>query len=75
MDTILFSLISVIAVAVTLALTALLVRLRMELWANRRALAILERAERFPEKRKRSRMPDLLLLGVFLLVLYQILAN
>ena len=75
MDTILFSLISVIAVAVTLALTALLVRLRMELWANRRALAILERAERFPEKRKRSRMPDLLLLGVLLLVLYQILAN
>ena len=75
MDTLLFPLISVIAVALALALTVLLIRLRMELWANRRALAVLERAERFPEKRKRSRIPDLLLLGLLLLVLYQILAN
>lgn len=75
MDTILFPLISLIAVALALALTVLLIRLRLELWANRRALAVLERAERFPERRKRSRMPDLLLLGVLLLVLYQILAN
>ena len=75
MDTLLFPLISVIAVALALALTVVLIRLRLELWANRRALAVLERAERFPEKRKRSRIPDLLLLGLLLLVLYQILAN
>lgn len=75
MDTILFPLISVIAVVLAVALTVLLIRLRLELWANRRALAVLERAERFSERRKRSRMPDLLLLGVLLLVLYQILAN
>jgi hypothetical protein len=56
-------------------LTVLLIRLRLELWANRRALAVLERAERFPERRKRCRMADLLLLDVLLLVLYQILAN
>ena len=75
MDTILFPLISVIAIALALALTVVLIRLRLELWANRRALAVLERAERFPDKRKRSRMPDLLLLGVLLLMLYQIVAN
>ena len=75
MDTILFPLISVIAVALALALIVVLIRLRLELWANRRALTVLERAERFPERRKRSRTPDLLLLGVLLLVLYQILVN
>ena len=67
--------ICIIMLGLALVLAIWLVRLRMELWANRRALAVLERAERFPEKRKRSRMPDLLLLGVLLLVLYQILAN
>ena len=75
MDTLLFPLISVIAVALALALTVVLIRLRLELWANRRALAVLERTERYPERRKRSRIPDLLLLGLLLLVLYQILAN
>jgi hypothetical protein len=67
--------ICVIALGLALLLAIWLIRLRMELWANRRALAVLERAERFPERRKRSRMPDLLLLGVLLLVLYQIIAN
>ena len=65
----------IIALGLALVLAIWLVRLRLELWANRRALAVLERAERFPERRKQSRMPDLLLLGVLLLVLYQILAN
>ena len=67
--------ICIVTLGLTLVLAISLVRLRLELWANRRALAVLERAERFPERRKRSRMPDLLLLGVLLLVLYQILAN
>ena len=75
MNTILFSLISIFAVAVALALTVVLVRLRLELWANRRALAIFEQAERLPAKRNRSRMPDLLLLGLVLLVLYQLLTK
>ena len=67
--------ICMITLGLALVLAIWLIRLRLELWANRRALAVLERAERFPERRKRSRMPDLLLLGVLLLVLYQILAN
>jgi hypothetical protein len=75
MEPSLLLMICVIALGLALLLAIWLIRLRMELWANRRALAVLERAERFPEKRKRSRMPDLLLLGVLLLVLYQILAN
>jgi hypothetical protein len=75
MEPSLLLMICVLALGLALLLAIWLIRLRMELWANRRALAILERAERFPERRKRSRMPDMLLLTVLLLVLYQILAN
>ena len=67
--------ICMITLGLALVLAVWLVRLRLELWASRRALTVLERAERFPERRKRSRTPDLLLLGVLLLVLYQILVN
>ena len=64
----------IVALGLALVLAIWLVRLRMELWANRRALAILEKAERKSAKQERSRMPEWLLLSLFLLVLWQLLS-
>ena len=74
MEPSLLLMICVIALGLALVLAIWLIRLRMELWANRRAPAILEKTERKPTKQERSRMPEWLLLSLFLLVLWQLLS-
>lgn len=74
MESFLFLMISVLASGAALVLAIRLVRLRMELWANRRALAVLEKVESKPARRERSLWPVWVLLGLVVLVLWQVLA-
>ncbi len=52
-----------------------LVRLRLEVWANRRVIQALEQAGVKPEKKSKSSVPELMAWSVLLLVLFQIMVR
>jgi hypothetical protein len=67
-------LITILALGTALVLAIRLVRLRLELWANRRALAILENVERKPARQGRSVPGQWILFALFVFLLWRLLA-
>ncbi len=68
----------VLVALLTLALLFLLIqfiRLRLELWANRRIIAALEQQGAKPTKAARSRVPELLAWALLLLIVGQVVGS
>lgn len=63
------------ALALIAWLTILLIRLRLELWANRRVIAALEQIGVRPEKKAKAQGQELVYWTLFLLVLWLILSQ
>ena len=64
-----------LAVAVIALLAVQMVRLRLEVWANRRVIRALEQAGVRPEAKAKSRAPELMAWSVLLLVLLQLVTK
>ncbi len=56
-------------------LSATLVRLRLELWANRRVIAAFEQVGIRPEKKTKSTGVSLLYLSLFVLILWVVFSD
>lgn len=69
------TLLLVAALVVILLLSAKLVHLYLEVWANRRVIQALERAGVKPEKKSKSPVPELLAWSLLLMVFFQILVQ
>ncbi len=63
------------AVVAIIWLSVLLIRLRLELWANRRVIAALEHVGVQPEKKSKSSGIILVYGSLFLLILWVILSD
>jgi len=70
-----FPIILLLALAVITLLAVQMVRLRLELWANRRVIHALEQAGVKPEAKSKSRAPELMAWCVLLLILFQIVTG
>ncbi|MBP7960466.1 MAG: hypothetical protein KBG20_13515 [Caldilineaceae bacterium] len=68
-------LILLLALAVITLLAVQMVRLRLELWANRRVIRALEQAGVKPETKSKSRAPELMAWSVLLLIVLQIVTG
>jgi len=68
-------LILILALAVIALLGVQMVRLRLEVWANRRVIRALEQAGVKPEAKHKSRAPELMAWSVLLLILLQIVTG
>ncbi len=68
-------LILLLALAVITLLAVQMVRLRLELWANRRVIRALEQAGVKPETKSKSRAPELMAWSVLLLIVLQIVTR
>ncbi len=69
------ALLLILALAVITLLAVQMVRLRLELWANRRVIHALERAGVKPEAKSKSRAPELMAWSVLLLIVLQIVTG
>lgn len=69
------ALLLILAFAVIALLAVQMVRLRLELWANRKVIRALEQAGFKPEAKQKSRAPELMAWSVLLLVLLQIVTG
>ena len=68
-------LILLLALAIITMLAVQMVRLRLEVWANRRVIRALEQAGIKPEAKSKSRAPELMAWSVLLLIVLQILTG
>ena len=68
-------LIVLLALAIITMLAVQMVRLRLEVWANRRVIRALEQAGIKPEAKSKSRAPELMAWSVLLLIVLQILTG
>ncbi len=64
-----------LAAGVIALLAVQMVRLRLELWANRKVIRALEQAGVKPEAKSKSRAPELMAWSVLLLVLLQLMTG
>ena len=68
-------LILLLALAIITMLAVQMVRLRLEVWANRRVIRAFKQAGINPEAKSKSRAPELMAWSVLLLIVLQILTG